>query len=279
MAVYAIGDLQGCYGCLRRLLDKLNFDPGQDCLWLTGDLVNRGPDSLRTLRFIKDLGKSAITVLGNHDLHLLAVAAGVVPIRRKDTLSPILAAPDRDELLHWLRFQPLLHHDKKLRFTLVHAGLSPQWKPKQARKAAKEVHKVLRGKDYRSFLRSMYGDTPDLWSDELQGAERLRYITNCLTRMRCCDRNGRLDLSYKGSLVHKDRHLLPWFRVPGRANKKMRIVFGHWSTLGPVTDKNIYPLDSGCVWGGYLTALRLDSRRPVRRVSRCSMAQRPKPTP
>jgi bis(5'-nucleosyl)-tetraphosphatase (symmetrical) len=276
MAVYAIGDLQGCYGCLMRLLDKLHFDPSEDKLWFTGDLVNRGPDSLATLRFVKGLGKRAVTVLGNHDLHLLALAEEVVPYKRKDTLRSILDASDRKELLGWLRQQPLLHYDKKLRFTMVHAGLSPQWKLKKARKAAREVEKVLRGKHYRSFLKEMYGDMPDTWSDDLKGWERLRYITNALTRMRCCDRDGRMDMSYKGSLVQKGRRLVPWFRVPGRANRKHRIVFGHWSTLGPVTDPNIYPLDSGCVWGGYLTALRLDQRQPKRRITRCPMQQRPK---
>lgn len=277
MAVYAIGDVQGCYDCLRRLLDKLKFDPGNDRLWFTGDLVNRGPASLKTLRFVKGLGDRAVTVLGNHDLHLLAVAEGVVEARGKDTLRAVLKAKDRDELLSWLRQRPLLHHDKKLRFTLVHAGISPQWKLGQARKRAREVEDVLRGKDYRKFLGEMYGDMPDRWSKKLAGWARLRYITNCLTRMRCCDRAGRLELSYKGSLVHKDKRLMPWFRVPGRPTRKDRIVFGHWSTLGPVTDDNIYPLDTGCVWGGYLTALRLDQRRPGRRVTRCPAAQQPKP--
>ncbi len=276
MAVYAIGDLQGCYTCLMRLLDKLDFDSSRDRLWFTGDLVNRGPDSLATLRFVKGLGKSAVTVLGNHDLHLLAVAEGVAPPKRKDTLQSLLRAGDRDELLHWLRHQPLLHHDQSLRFTLVHAGISPQWRLKRARKAAKEVEKILKGKRYRTFLKEMYGDMPDKWSKSLKGWERLRYITNCLTRMRYCDRDGRLDLSYNGSLVGKDRRLVPWFRVPGRRAAKHRIVFGHWSTLGPVTDPKIYPLDTGCVWGGYLTALRLDQRQPKRRITRCPMAQRPK---
>jgi bis(5'-nucleosyl)-tetraphosphatase (symmetrical) len=277
MAVYAIGDVQGCYESLRRLLDKLKFDPGADQLWFTGDLVNRGPASLKTLRFVKDLGDRAVTVLGNHDLHLLAVAERVVEARRKDTLRRILKARDRDELLDWLRHRPLLHYDKKLRFVLVHAGISPQWKLKDARNAAREVEAVLQGDDYRTFLKEMYGDVPDTWSKKLKGWERLRYITNSLTRMRCCDRKGRLELTYKGSLVHKKKQLVPWFRVPGRSTRKHRIVFGHWSTLGPVTDDNIYPLDTGCVWGGYLTALQLDKRRPKRRVTRCPMAQEPKP--
>jgi bis(5'-nucleosyl)-tetraphosphatase (symmetrical) len=277
MSVYAIGDIQGCYDCLRRLLDKLKFDPAVDRLWFTGDLVNRGPASLKTLRFVRKLGDSAVTVLGNHDLHLLAVAEGVVEARRKDTLNAVLKSKKRDELLDWLRHRPLLHYDKKLRFVLVHAGLAPQWKLKQARKAAREVEAALRGDDYRTFLKQMYGDMPDLWSDSLKGWERLRYITNCLTRMRCCDQKGRLDLSYKGSLVHKDKRLMPWFRVPRRPTRKHRIVFGHWSTLGPVTDENVYPLDTGCVWGGYLTALQLDKRRPKRRITRCPVIQRPTP--
>jgi bis(5'-nucleosyl)-tetraphosphatase (symmetrical) len=277
MAVYAIGDVQGCYDGLRRLLDKLKFDPREDRLWFTGDLVNRGPASLKTLRFVHGLGNRAVTVLGNHDLHLLAVAEGVIEARRKDTLSSILKARDRDDLLHWLRHRPLLHYDTKLRFVLVHAGISPQWKLKQARKAAREVESVLQGDGYRRFLKEMYGDMPNTWSNKLGGWERLRYITNCLTRMRCCDRQGRLELTYKGSLVHKKKRLMPWFRVPGRPTRKHRIIFGHWSTLGPVTDENIFALDTGCVWGGYLTALRIDQRRPKRRVTRCPMAQHPEP--
>lgn len=275
MAVYAVGDLQGCYDCLRRLMDKLAFDPAADRLWLTGDLVNRGPKSLKTLRFVKSMGEGAVTVLGNHDLHLLAVAEFPERIRNKDTLDNILKARDRDELLDWLRHRPLMHYDKKLRFALVHAGLSPQWNLETALGAARELESVLQGDRCKRFLRKMYGDTPNFWSKKLSGINRLRYITNCFTRMRLCDRKGRLELTYKGSLIHKKRKYLPWFRVPGRASEGLRIVFGHWSTLGPVMDDAIWPLDTGCVWGGRLTALRLDKKTPKRTSIRCRQVQKP----
>jgi bis(5'-nucleosyl)-tetraphosphatase (symmetrical) len=275
MAVYAIGDIQGCYDPLRRLLDKVGFDPDKDKLWLTGDLVNRGRKSLKVLRFIHGLGDAAVTVLGNHDLHLLAVSEFRELRRSKDTLDNILNAPDRDTLLDWLRHRPLLHHDEKLNFTLVHAGLAPKWDLKTARTAAAELESVLQGDRHRKFLRQMYGDTPDDWSKKLKKTDRLRYIVNCFTRMRFCDRKGRLELTFKGRPRGKNWKYVPWFRVPGRASKKLRIVFGHWSTLGPVTDKRIFPLDSGCVWGGCLTALRLDGKKRRQRVTRCKEYRQP----
>ncbi len=275
MAVYAIGDIQGCYDPLRRLLDKLKYDPGQDKVWFTGDLVNRGPKSLKVLRFVRSLGDGAVAVLGNHDLHLLAVSEFPDRLRSKDTLDNILGAADRDELLDWLRHLPLLHHDKELGFTMVHAGLSPQWDLKTARKAAGELEEILQGPQSRKFLKGMYGNTPAEWSPDLSKMDRLRYITNCFTRMRFCDRKGRLELTFKGRPKGKNWKYVPWFRVPRRANRKLRIVFGHWSTLGPVTDKRIYPLDTGCVWGGCLSAVRLDSKKKRIRVTRCKEYQPP----
>jgi bis(5'-nucleosyl)-tetraphosphatase (symmetrical) len=276
MAVYAIGDVQGCYEPLRGLLDKLEFDPGKDTVWFTGDLVNRGPKSLKVLRYVRDLGDSAITVLGNHDLHLLAVAQFPRRLRSKDTLDNVLAAKDRDELLDWLRHRPIMHYDKKLGFALAHAGLSPQWDLTTALGAAEELESVLRSSRCRAFLKRMYGNDPDRWSRKLRGWQRLRYITNCFTRMRYCDKHGRLELTRSGRPSRRDRRFMPWFRVPDRENKKVRIVFGHWSTLGPITDKNVFPLDTGCIWGGSLTALKLSSKS-VKRISlRCEQSQKPR---
>lgn len=276
MAVYAIGDIQGCYDELRRLLDKLSFDPGKDRLWLTGDLVNRGPKSLKVLRFVHDLGDSAITVLGNHDLHLLAASEFPRRRRSKDTFDGILASKHRDEIMHWLRHRPVMHYDKKLGFVLVHAGLSPRWNLKAAKGAAAELEKTLRGDRYRRFLRRMYGNQPDWWSRKLTRWGRLRYATNCFTRMRYCDKKGRLEMTRSGRPSHRDKRYIPWFRVPDRENRNLRIIFGHWSTLGPVTDKNIFPLDTGCVWGGSLTAMRVHPKRIERIKIRCKQLQRPR---
>jgi len=276
MAVYAVGDVQGCYDELCRLLDKLKFEPGRDTLWLVGDLVNRGPKSLKVLRFVRRLGDSAVTVLGNHDLHLLAAAEFPRQRRSKDTLSKIYKAKDHPELLYWLRRRPLLHYDKQLDFVMVHAGLSPQWDLKTARGAAAELEETLRGDRYQRFLRRMYGNDPNRWSRKLTGWGRLRYIVNCFTRIRYCDRKGRLELSQTGRPTHKNRRYLPWFRVPERENKNLRIIFGHWSTLGPVNDRNIFPLDTGCVWGGCLTALRLDTKTPQWTRLPCKQAQKPR---
>ncbi|MDQ2694699.1 MAG: symmetrical bis(5'-nucleosyl)-tetraphosphatase, partial [Pseudomonadota bacterium] len=198
MAVYAIGDVQGCYDPLCRLLEALRFDPAADVLWLTGDLVNRGPRSLEVLRLIRSLGERAVTVLGNHDLTLLAVAEGYVRLRPKDTVHAILEAPDRAVLLDWLRHRPLLHHDPGLSFTLVHAGLAPQWDLHQALACAQELESTLRSPAYRSFLKQMFGSEPRLWSPDLRGVERLRFIVNCLTRIRFCTEDGALDFDRKG---------------------------------------------------------------------------------
>lgn len=258
VAVYAIGDVQGCLHELQQLLTQLNFDPTRDQLWFAGDLVNRGPQSLQTLRFIRELGTAAISVLGNHDLHLLAAAHDPSKIKAKDTLNAILDAPDREPLLTWLRQRPLLHHDSQLGYTMVHAGLAPQWDLAQAQSCAQEVETVLRSERWGQYLDQMYGDQPDYWSTTLQGWDRLRFITNCFTRLRYCDAEGHLALSYKGAPGSQPKGLYPWFELRQRHSRALKILFGHWSTLGPRTDPGIYPLDTGCLWGGQLTALRLD---------------------
>ena len=250
--------MQGCFDELQDLLKKIVFDARHDVLWFTGDLVNRGPNSLQVLRFVKSLGNQAVTVLGNHDLHLLAVAQGHERYRNKDTFDDILEAPDRGELLDWLRARPLLHHDAALGFTLIHAGLPPQWDLAQATSCAAEVEAALRGTDYTDYLEHMYGNEPDQWSDKLSGRKRLRFITNCFARLRYCDDAGRLALEEKGTPGTQAAPYLPWFEVPKRRNAELNIVFGHWSTLGPCNVKGIYPLDTGCLWGGALTALQLD---------------------
>jgi bis(5'-nucleosyl)-tetraphosphatase (symmetrical) len=261
MAIYAIGDVQGCFYELQLLLEHIHFDPECDHLWFTGDLVNRGPHSLETLRFVKGLGERAVVVLGNHDLHLLAVACDAERLKRHDTLRPVLRAPDRDELLGWLRHRPLLHHDPAVGFVLIHAGLPPQWGLALARSCAAEVEKVLRGPAHAELFRHMYGDLPDLWSDSLTGWDRLRFITNCLTRLRYCSPAGQLALRPKGPPGSQPAGYEPWFRIPGRASAGLHIVFGHWATLGAQSEPGIHALDSGCVWGQALTALSLDDTR------------------
>lgn len=259
MSTYAIGDIQGCYKPLQKLLSKIQFNPDHDQLWFAGDLVNRGPDSLQTLRFIKNLGHNAITVLGNHDLHFLAVAEGFSNHSRDDNLDELLDAPDLDELVDWLRTQPLFYHDKQSGFSMIHAGLPPQWDFDQTQQCSQEIEQTLQGDHYTHFLEHMYGNKPDYWSDSLQGIERLRFITNSFTRLRYCNTEGQLFLKEKGPIGTQTKGL-PWFRVKNRASRDMKIIFGHWSTLGPYHEKGIYALDSGCLWGGKLTALRLDDK-------------------
>ena len=259
MAVYALGDIQGCYEPLQRLLDLLNFDPAADRLWLVGDLVNRGPQSVDVLRLLRELGEQAITVLGNHDLTLLAVAAGQVKPKRKDTFHTVLDAPDAAELLGWLRQQPLLHHDEQLGFTLVHAGLPPQWDLPLAQRCAAELETVLRGPDASDFLGRMFGAEPRRWRSGLTGYDRLRFIVNALTRIRFCTVDGALSLAENGPPGSQGKSLLPWFAVPGRRNANLNILFGHWAALGYYRAPGIYALDSGCVWGNRLTAIRLDA--------------------
>lgn len=276
MATYAIGDIQGCHDDLMRLLDRVGFDPSQDRLWFAGDLVNRGPESLAVLRFVKGLGRHAVSVLGNHDLHLLAVAAGTAKLRKSDTLDEILAAPDRDELLDWLQHRPLLHHDDSLGYTLVHAGLPPQWDLEQAQACAGELQAVLQGPGFLDFFRDMYGDEPSRWHVSLTGMDRLRFIVNCFTRLRFVGPQGELELKTKGAPGSQPHGYLPWYQVPGRKNGGLRILFGHWSTVGEIqAAHNALGLDTGCVWGGRLTALRLDSGEGRRHCVDCAGAQAP----
>lgn len=258
MAVYAIGDIQGCLEPFQRLLEQLQFDPTHDQLWLTGDLVNRGPDSVGVLRLVRSLGAAAITVLGNHDLSLLAVAGKHIEAGRKDTYHSVLEAPDAAELLDWLRHQPLVHHDAALGMTLVHAGLAPQWDLATALQCSAELQHVLSGAQYQEFLAVMFGKEPRRWKNSLTGAERWRAIVNVCTRMRYCQSDGTLDFKDKGPLGSQAKGLIPWFELPERRNRDLTIIFGHWAALGYYRAPGIIALDTGCVWGQSLTALRLD---------------------
>jgi bis(5'-nucleosyl)-tetraphosphatase (symmetrical) len=279
VAIYAIGDIQGCYDQLVELLKKINYRDDRDQIWFTGDLVNRGPKSLQTLRMIRAMDANAITVLGNHDLHLLATAYDHLKPGKKDTIDDILAAPDRDELLEWLRFRPLIHVDNKLDLTMVHAGLHPDWSIDKAQSLAREVESVLRSDRHISFYKHMYGDKPRSWSDELSNWARLRFITNVFTRLRYCDKAGNTNMSTKGAPGTQPKGLQPWFEIKTRRSKKNQIIFGHWSTLALVKDypfENVYPLDTGCLWGGGLTAIRID-KKPFTRISiDCPELQKPK---
>jgi bis(5'-nucleosyl)-tetraphosphatase (symmetrical) len=259
MALYAIGDIQGCDAELGSLLKAVHFSVDRDRLWFVGDLVNRGPESLRALRRIRALGDAATVTLGNHDLHLLAVAFGQARLRSDDTLDEILAAHDRDTLLEWLVNRPLLHEDHALNLCLLHAGLAPQWDIATARSCAREFEHALRQNPKRVF-EQMYGDDPDRWNDSLAGAERLRFIVNCYTRLRYVDADGRLALRAKGSPKKpQSKSLIPWFEAADARWRGPRMVFGHWSTLGFLSNPDVVSLDTGCVWGGCLTALRLDT--------------------
>lgn len=261
MATYAIGDIQGCFQELNDLLDLIGFSTESDHLWFTGDLVNRGPQSLKTLRFIKSLGDRAITVLGNHDIHLLATAQSNKS-HRKDTFEEIFYAPDRDELLDWLRQQPLFHHDEKSGYSMLHAGVAPQWDLFKIQSLAGEVNQVLRGDQYPEYLDQIYGNKPDTWSNDLQGWERLRCITNFFTRVRFCDQNGRMEFSEKGPPGSQPEGWQPWYEVYNRKSTDLKIIFGHWSTHKladtGVGGNNVFPIDTGCLWGGELTAFRLE---------------------
>ena len=261
MATYAIGDIQGCYEELRQLLKKINFKSDCDTVWFTGDLVNRGPKSLETLRFIKSLEDNAISVLGNHDLHLLAIAYTQKKPGRYDTLDEIFNAPDREDLLNWLRHLPLIHVDTDIQITMVHAGIHPDWSINKAKTLAAEVKTVLQSEQHISFYENMYGDKPSTWSDDLQNWPRLRYITNVFTRLRFCEKNGALALNHKCEPGAQPEELQPWFSIENRCSQNDSIIFGHWSTLILAKDiqyQNVYPLDTGCLWGGHLTAMRID---------------------
>ena len=261
MTVYAIGDVQGCADAFERLLAAIEFDPEADRLWLVGDLVNRGPDSAAVLRRVMALGDSAITVLGNHDLHLLAAVAGIRPPSPGDTLEQVLAAPDSDKLVDWLRRRPLLHRDAASRRVLVHAGLPPAWTVAAAESAAQEVSTQLRGPRWQAALARMYGNEPRAWAADLDGDSRRRYTINALTRIRYCDTRGALDFEHTGPPGTQPPELVPWFDHPLRPREGLNIVFGHWSSLGILRREDITATDSGCVWGGKLTAIPLQPAR------------------
>ena len=261
MATYAVGDLQGCLEPLKCLLGRVNFDPAQDRLWLVGDLVNRGPQSLETLRYLYAMRDSVVSVLGNHDLHLLAVAHNVERLRKGDTLREILEAPDREPLLNWLRQQKLLHYDAERQVAMVHAGIPPQWTLKKALQRAAEVEEVLRDDNRLPvFLDGMYGNEPARWNSELRGVTRLRVITNYFTRMRFCTADGKLDLKSKEGAGSAPSGYAPWFSHPNRKTRGLRILFGHWAALeGRCDEPGVEALDSGCVWGNRMTLLNVDS--------------------
>jgi len=261
MATYAIGDVQGCHEPLRQLLERLRFDPAADRLIFLGDLVNRGPQSAEVLRFARGLGDRAVNVLGNHDLHLLAVAARGDKAGRKDSFQDVLDAPDREELLGWLSRCPLAYEDPETGVLAVHAGVAPQWTRSKLLALAREAGDWISGPDAGEFYAHMYGDDPDLWRGSLKGWKRLRFIVNCFTRIRYCDAEGRIDTRHKGAPGTQPAHLRPWFEAEGRRTAQDTIVFGHWSTLGQVSWSNgkAMGLDTGCVWGGRLTALNLQT--------------------
>ena len=274
MSHYVIGDIQGCHDEFRRLLDLVAFDPPRDRLWLVGDLVNRGPDSLGVLRTVKAFGADAVTVLGNHDLHLLTVAAGHRKAHRHDTLDTLLRAPDRDELLTWLRTRPLVVREDNL--LLVHAGLLPSWTSATALMLSREVELMLRSDAHDDFLRHLYGDQPARWDDALTGYDRLRVIVNACTRLRYCAADDTMDLAEKRGPKHAPPGYAPWFAHPERKSAGVTILCGHWSTLDLLLAPRVAMLDSGCLWGGALTALRLDDWRVFQVPSRQALAPMPR---
>ena len=264
MAVWAIGDIQGCYDELVRLIDKLGYDPARDTLWFCGDLVNRGGQSLEVLRLIKSLNERTVVTLGNHDLSLLAVSTRSEQdqARVNPELRAALFAPDREELLTWLRQRPLLHVDRSLGTMMIHAGLAPSWDVGRAESVAREIEARLRADDHKRLLRQMFGNKPDTWSPRLRGIDRLRAGINVLTRMRYCDVRGRIAFQEKGIPGTQRPGNYPWFAVPGLVRRDLRIVCGHWSTLGRFAGLGVYAIDTGCVWGGALTAMRIDVEEP-----------------
>ncbi len=258
MTTYAIGDIQGCYHAFQALLNRIEFNPDSDMLWLVGDLINRGRGSLEVLRWCYAHQNNLKVVLGNHDLHALVVANGFVSAHKGDTLDALLAADDKDELLNWLRHQHLVYQaDGHL---MVHAGMLPEWTAEQAIAYAAEVEVALQGDDYLNFLANMYGNLPNAWDDTLTGINRLRVITNAMTRLRVCSRNGEMDFAFKGELVDIPNGFMPWFDMPNRATKDTQVIFGHWSALGLYQRDNVYALDTGCLWGGKLTAMNLQTK-------------------
>lgn len=266
MSHFVVGDIQGCYAEFEQLLELIAFDPSRDRLWLVGDLVNRGPDSLAVLRRVKGLGDAAVSVLGNHDFHLLIVAAGHKHAHRQDTLTAVLTAPDRDELLAWLRTRPLVVHEGRL--LLVHAGLLPSWTPATAAMLSREVENVLASPEHDLFLRQLYGDKPARWDDAVSGYDRLRVIVNACTRLRFCTADDTMDFSEKRDPAYAPPGFAPWFAHPGRKSAAVTVLCGHWSTLDLMLAPNVLMLDSGCLWGGTLTAIRVDDRRVFQVPSR-----------
>ncbi len=264
MTTYAIGDLQGCFEPLQRLLKKIGFSPTRDRLLFAGDLVNRGPQSLEVLRFVKSLGNAATTVLGNHDLHLIA-ASRSGNFGSHDTFGDIMRAPDCNALLDWLLAQPLAYTEPDSGVLMVHAGVAPQWDRAQTLALSEEVSATLTGPKGDKFLAQMYGNEPDLWDDQLRGVLRLRFVVNCLTRLRYCEADGRIRLKPSGKPGTQANGLMPWFEVPGRKTARDTIIFGHWSTLGQVhwPQAQVYGLDTGCLWGGCLTALNLTTFQSI----------------
>ena len=258
MASYAIGDIQGCYHAFQALLERIGFDERADQLWLVGDLVNRGSGSLEVLRWCYAHQHCLKVVLGNHDLHALVVAEGIVAAHKGDTLDALLAADDSKVLLDWLRHQHLMYREGN--YLMVHAGLLPQWSAEQALSYAAEVEQVLHGDHYLEFFRHMYGNWPDHWHDDLSGVDRLRVITNAATRLRICSVDGQMEFKFKGELQDIPAGYLPWFDVPSRVTKDTQLIFGHWSALGLQQRENIYALDTGCLWGGKLTAMNIETK-------------------
>ncbi len=265
MSDYAIGDIQGCFDSLKALLKQCDFDPGVDRLWLVGDLVNRGPKSLKVLRWARGLEDSVIAVLGNHDLHLLEKAAGARCTKKRDSLDAILEATESEELLTWLRNRPLVYREGKL--AMVHAGLLPAWSAKKARKLSREVTSALAGDDWQEFMHELAGFNPPAWDDELEGNERLASIVAVLTRIRVCTKEGALCDDFAGPPAETPKGFKPWFDFSSRASNDSTILFGHWAALGFYVDDNVICLDSGCVWGQHLTALRLEDRKVFKQAA------------
>lgn len=273
MAIYAIGDVQGCFDELMQLIEQISFNPEKDLLWFVGDIVNRGPNSLETLRWVKSQGNSAVVVLGNHDLHLLAAYTGAKQLKESSSLHKVLQAKDVKDLIDWLRHRSVMHYDADLNIAMVHAGLVPQWNILEARNRAVEVEKILRSDDYKEFLQHMYGNKPDLWQDSLEGWERLRMIINIFTRIRYCDNKGVVEFNEKGPPGTQAENLKPWFQIKKRKSQETKIIFGHWSTLGHYSFDNVIATDTGCIWGGALTAVRIDNHKNQKFQVACEAKQ------
>jgi bis(5'-nucleosyl)-tetraphosphatase (symmetrical) len=273
LATYAIGDIQGCFEAFKELLVAIAYNPARDRLWLAGDLVNRGENSIATLRWCMANDDRIVAILGNHDLHLLAVAEGFVPPHRNDTLDEILDAPDRAEVLDWLRRRPMLHREDN--WLMVHAGLLPEWSPDQAEALARELETALRGPGYRDFLARMYGNEPRHWNPALAGQDRLRLVANVMTRIRFLHRDGGLEFQHKGTPADAPAELVPWYDMPERRSANVKVLFGHWSTLGLLARDDVFSLDTGCLWGGQLSAIRLEDSR-LFQVG-CHARRQPKP--